>query len=48
MRGGPRSGALRERAAYTYEGYFNAMMSKTPGFGQAYLAAYTDKAGAWR
>jgi hypothetical protein len=40
---------LLERAAYTYEavGYSNAMMSKTPGLGQAYLAAYTDKSGAW-
>ena len=40
---------LMERAAYTYEavGYSNAMMSKTPGLGQAYLAAYTDKSGAW-
>ena len=40
---------LLERAAYTYEavGYSNAMMSKTPGLGQAYLAAYADKSGAW-
>jgi len=40
---------LLERAAYTYEavGYSNAMMSRTPGLGQAYLGAYTDKAGAW-
>lgn len=40
---------LMERAAYTYEAvcFSNAMITKTPGVGQAYLAAYTDKAGAW-
>ncbi len=38
---------LDERAAYFYEGLFltRAMMSKTPGFGQAYLGAYRDKEG---
>jgi hypothetical protein len=45
----PNFDQLLERAAYTYEavGYSNAMMSKTPGLGQAYLATYTDKSGAW-
>ena len=38
---------LDERAAYFYEGIFltRAMMSKTPGFGQAYLGGYLDKDG---
>jgi len=38
---------LDERAAYFYEGIFltRAMMSTTPGFGQAYLGAYRDKNG---
>jgi len=38
---------LDERAAYFYEGIFltRAMMSKTPGFGQAYLGGYHDKDG---
>lgn len=41
--------ALLERAAYFYEAvtYSKAMTSKTPGEGQAYLAAYTDKDGQW-
>lgn len=40
---------LMERAAYTYEavGFSNAMITRTPGVGQAYLAAYTDNRGAW-
>jgi len=43
----PGYSQLDERAAYFYEGIFltRAMMSKTPGFGQAYLGAYHDKDG---
>ena len=38
---------LDERAAYTYEASTTsmAMISKTPGLGQAYLGAYQDKEG---
>jgi hypothetical protein len=38
---------LDERAAYFYEGICltNAMISRTPGVGQAYLGAYRDKEG---
>ncbi len=38
---------LDERAAYTYEAVAlsKAMVSKTPGAGQAYLGSYRDKAG---
>ena len=38
---------LDERAAYTYEAMAlsKAMVSKTPGVGQAYLGAYRDKDG---
>jgi hypothetical protein len=38
---------LDERAAYFYEWTFltKAMISKTPGIGQAYLGAYRDKEG---
>jgi hypothetical protein len=38
---------LDERAAYFYEGVLltNAMISRTPGIGQAYLGAYRDKDG---
>lgn len=41
--------ALLERAAYFYEAvtYSKAMKTQTPGVGQAYLAAYTDKDGQW-
>ena len=40
---------LMERTAYFYEAvtYSNAMITKTPGAGQAYLGAYTDKDGWW-
>ena len=40
---------LMERTAYFYEAvtYSNAMNTKTPGAGQAYLGAYTDKDGWW-
>ena len=43
----PGYSQLDERAAYFYEGIFltRAMMSKTPGFGQAYLGGYRDKDG---
>jgi hypothetical protein len=43
----PDYSQLDERAAYFYEGIFltRAMMSKTPGFGQAYLGGYLDKDG---
>ena len=43
----PNYSQLDERAAYFYEGIFltRAMMSKTPGFGQAYLGGYRDKDG---
>ena len=38
---------IDERAAWFYEDIFltSAMISKTPGFGQAYLGAYHDKDG---
>jgi hypothetical protein len=38
---------LDERAAWFYEAIFltSAMISRTPGFGQAYLGAYHDKEG---
>lgn len=38
---------IDERAAWFYEAIFltSAMISKTPGFGQAYLGAYHDKDG---
>jgi len=38
-----------ERAAYFYEGgpTTKAMVTKTPGIGQAYLSAYKDKDGNW-
>ncbi|MCW2268909.1 DUF1254 domain-containing protein [Pseudomonas sp. JUb96] len=40
---------LWERTAYYYEAVTNSkgMISKTPGLGQTYLGAYTDKAGNW-
>ena len=43
----PGYSQLDERAAYFYEGIFltRAMISKTPGFGQAYLGGYRDKDG---
>jgi hypothetical protein len=43
----PGYSQLDERAAYFYEGIFltRAMMSRTPGFGQAYLGGYRDKDG---
>ncbi len=43
----PGYSQLDERAAWFYEAIFltNAMISKTPGFGQAYLGAYHDKDG---
>ncbi len=41
----PGYSQLDERAAWFYEAIFltSAMISKTPGFGQAYLGAYHDK-----
>ncbi|AFD06997.1 DUF1254 domain-containing protein [Solitalea canadensis] len=38
-----------QRTSYFYEavGYSKAMISKTPNFGQAYLATYADKDGNW-
>ena len=43
----PHWDQLDERASYTYEAFSTsmAMISRTPGVGQAYLAGYTDKAG---
>jgi len=43
----PDYSQLDERAAYFYEGVFltNAMKSKAPGVGQAYLGGYRDKDG---
>jgi len=43
----PNYSQVDERAAYFYEGVLitNAMISKTPGVGQAYLGAYRDKNG---
>lgn len=40
---------LNERSAWFYEAVTNSksMISKTPGVGQAYLGAYSDKAGQW-
>lgn len=40
---------LLERAAWFYEAvsFSAAMKSRTPGLGQAYLAAYTDARGDW-
>lgn len=40
---------LWERSAYFYEAVTNTkgMVSNTPGLGQTYLGAYTDKNGAW-
>lgn len=40
---------LMERSAYFYEAvtFSNAMISKTPGVGQAYLGGYTDAQGHW-
>ncbi|MCI0430392.1 MAG: DUF1254 domain-containing protein, partial [Rhodospirillales bacterium] len=40
---------LLERTAWFYEAVTNSkgMISKTPGFGQAYLGAYTDAKGQW-
>ncbi|MDR2914383.1 MAG: DUF1254 domain-containing protein [Tannerella sp.] len=40
---------LNERAAWFYEAitFSDAMISKTPGQGQAYLGSYTDVSGAW-
>lgn len=40
---------LWERSAWFYEAVTNTkgMVSKTPGLGQTYLGAYTDKAGNW-
>ena len=40
---------LDERSAYTYEAVTTskAMVSKTPGVGQAYLGAYSDGDGNW-
>ncbi|HSY62547.1 MAG TPA: DUF1214 domain-containing protein, partial [Cytophaga sp.] len=38
-----------ERTSYFFEAvtFSNAMISKTPNLGQAYLGAYTDKDGQW-
>ena len=43
----PHWDQLDERAAYIYEAFSTsmAMISRTPGVGQAYLGGYTDKAG---
>lgn len=40
---------LLERASWFYEAvsFSEAMKSQTPGFGQAYLGAYTDADGEW-
>ena len=40
---------LNERAAWFYEAvtYAKSMSSTSPGVGQAYLGAYTDRAGNW-
>lgn len=40
---------LMQRTAYFYEAvtFSAAMISKTPGEGQAYLGSYTDNSGAW-
>ncbi len=40
---------LLQRTAYFYEAvtFSKAMISQTPGEGQAYLGSYTDKSGAW-
>lgn len=46
---GPSYDQLLERASWFYEAvsFSEAMKSRTPGVGQAYLGAYTDAAGAW-
>ncbi len=40
---------LLQRTAYFYEAvtFSKAMISQTPGQGQAYLGTYTDKSGGW-
>ncbi|MFI7530766.1 DUF1254 domain-containing protein [Nocardia salmonicida] len=46
---GPHYDQLLERAAWFYEAvsFSEAMKSRTPGVGQAYLGAYTDAEGDW-
>ena len=46
---GPYYDQLLERAAWFYEAvsFSEAMKSKTPGLGQAYLGSYTDDGGQW-
>ena len=43
----PNYSQFDERAAYTYEAIAlsKAMVSRTPGIGQAYLGSYRDKEG---